>query len=332
MRQLGFGFVCLAALSGCASETVAMREGPREYVATDYSTVLRQWTRSAQLTSLDAMDNVLTVTATYESWDFRWAYAIRYSEDYRLTIDQRHALLERSLAETRDQHQFYVALYAERHKWNDLTAEQPPGSAPGDEQGTETARQHPKIKSPARSRSPTSLHLDLAQRLTITFRAYAPRRATIPSEAAWFAQIRRPPGERRKIYGYARANIHLCPPSPPLNRETLYASPDSPPGTDTPPQNPDRGAHLRDPIARPETAHQPAKPGRRTARSDRPDRRQRRHSTAKPGAKPLVAIIPSAARDLALTSRTGPRSARSANPIVAETAYSNSGTRTGSRT
>jgi hypothetical protein len=45
---------------------------------------------------------VLTVTATYESWDFRWAYTVRYAEDYRLTIDQRHALLERSLAETRD--------------------------------------------------------------------------------------------------------------------------------------------------------------------------------------------------------------------------------------
>ncbi len=58
------------------------------------------------------MDNVLTVTATYESWDFRWAYAIRYAEDYRLTVDQRHALLERSLAETREAHEFYVALYA----------------------------------------------------------------------------------------------------------------------------------------------------------------------------------------------------------------------------
>ena len=46
-------------------------------------------------------------------------------EDYRLTVDQRHSLLERSLAETRDAHEFYVALYAEKHKWNDLTATEP---------------------------------------------------------------------------------------------------------------------------------------------------------------------------------------------------------------
>src|SRR4029079_15947316 len=87
---------CLAAIatlvlsSGCAEEAVRLNEGTREYVASDYAGVLRQWTRSAQLTTLDAMDNVLLVTATYESWDFPWAYAIRYSEDYRLTIDQRH--------------------------------------------------------------------------------------------------------------------------------------------------------------------------------------------------------------------------------------------------
>jgi hypothetical protein len=65
------------ACAGCQTEAVRLAEGPREYVATDYSTVLRQWTREAQLSSLDTMDNVLTVTATYESWDFRWAYAIR---------------------------------------------------------------------------------------------------------------------------------------------------------------------------------------------------------------------------------------------------------------
>src|SRR6185369_8760851 len=128
------------AQAGCAQESVRLHEGAREYVATDYDGVLRQWTRSAQLTSLESMDNVLTVTATYESWDFRWAYAVRYSEDYRLTIAQRHALLERSLAETRNRHEFYVALYAEKHKWNDLNADQPAWIVRLiDDSGTETA-------------------------------------------------------------------------------------------------------------------------------------------------------------------------------------------------
>lgn len=113
------------AASACTTPRVSMREGPREYVARDYSTVLKRWTREAQLISMDELDNVLTVTATYESWDFRWAYAIRYAEDYRLTVEQRTNLLERSLAETRGEHQFYVSLYAQRHNWSDLKAEQP---------------------------------------------------------------------------------------------------------------------------------------------------------------------------------------------------------------
>ena len=108
---------------GCATPSVRLDEGPREYVATDYERILRNWTREMEFLSVDELDNVLTVTATYESWDFRWAYVARYAEDYRLTVDQRRALLERSLAETRQHHQFYVALYAQRPKWSDLTAD-----------------------------------------------------------------------------------------------------------------------------------------------------------------------------------------------------------------
>jgi hypothetical protein len=102
---------------------VSLAEGPREYVATDYERVLDHWTRTSQLFVASELDDLLTATATYESWDFRWAYVVRYGEDYRLTIDQRHALLERSLAESARFHQFYVALYAQHHQWSDLTAE-----------------------------------------------------------------------------------------------------------------------------------------------------------------------------------------------------------------
>jgi hypothetical protein len=127
-------------LPACGTPAVGMNEGPREYVGSDYETVLKAWTRSEQLTTVNAMDNVLTVTATYESWDFRWAYTVRYAEDYRLTIDQRHSLLERSLAETHEAHEFYVALYAEKHKWNDLKAAEPAWIVRlTDDEGTETA-------------------------------------------------------------------------------------------------------------------------------------------------------------------------------------------------
>jgi hypothetical protein len=110
-----------AALGGCASNIVTLREGPREYVATDYENVLRAWTRTERLIALSELDNFLTVTATFESWDFRWAYVVRYVEDYRLTIEQRKRLLEKTLDETRQHHQFYVALYGGDRRWNDLT-------------------------------------------------------------------------------------------------------------------------------------------------------------------------------------------------------------------
>jgi hypothetical protein len=113
----------LGSVVSCGAPTVSLAEGPREYVATDYDRVLDRWTRTSQLFVASELDDLLTATATYESWGFKWAYVVRYSEDYRLTLQQRQALLERSLAESDRYHQFYVALYAQRHAWSDLTAE-----------------------------------------------------------------------------------------------------------------------------------------------------------------------------------------------------------------
>ena len=136
----GLGALALFEALGCAQPQVVMGEGPREYVATDYESVLRRWTRTQDMISLSALDNFLTATATYESWDFRWAYAVRYAEDYRLTVDQTHALLQNSLAETQKYHQFYVALYAQRRYWSDLTADNAAWIVRLiDDQGSETA-------------------------------------------------------------------------------------------------------------------------------------------------------------------------------------------------
>lgn len=113
--------VILTALTGCAAQPVTLKEGPREYVATDYETVLNNWTRTERLFSLSDLDTFLTATATFESWDFRWAYTIRYVQDYRLTIEQRKKLLEKALDETRVRHQFFVAITGGERRYNDLT-------------------------------------------------------------------------------------------------------------------------------------------------------------------------------------------------------------------
>jgi hypothetical protein len=142
MRHRGSVLTLLAvlALYGCAEPKVSLATGPREYVPNDYPQVLKRWTRNESLIVLSELASELNVTATYESWDFRWAYVIRYAADYRLTIDQRRDLLEHTLRETNDDHEFYVALYGTNWRWIDLSR---PTSAwivrLIDDQGSETA-------------------------------------------------------------------------------------------------------------------------------------------------------------------------------------------------
>jgi hypothetical protein len=178
------------AMLACTTPKIQLGEGPREYVASDYEGVLDKWTRSAQLTKVTVMDNVLTATATYESWDFRWAYVVRYAEDYRLTVDQRQTLLESSLAKTREVHQFYLTLYAQRYEWNDLKVTEPAWILRLiDDEGTETAPTEIKeIKKPG------AIELTYFPYTTPWRSAYRisfPRvgdhgRATISPSARWF--------------------------------------------------------------------------------------------------------------------------------------------------
>lgn len=122
-RAVAIACVALSAATstGCAEPKVSLGSGAREYTESDYEQVLKRWTREKSLVALSELDNLLTVTATYESWDFRWAYVVKYANDYRLTVEQRRSLLERTLAETQDGHHFYVALYGTKVRWADLT-------------------------------------------------------------------------------------------------------------------------------------------------------------------------------------------------------------------
>ena len=116
----------LAGLVACGgAKPVTLREGPREYVAADYEAILKRWTRAQRLYSLQGVDDVLSVNATFEAWEFRWAYVIRYAEDYRLTIEQRRELLGNALEDARKHHQFYVSLYGNRPREADLTSPTP---------------------------------------------------------------------------------------------------------------------------------------------------------------------------------------------------------------
>jgi hypothetical protein len=108
-------------LGGCAETRVSLATGPREYVPSDYPQVLKVWTREESLFVFSELEHKLTATATFESWDFRWAYVVRYAADYRLTIEERRELLDRTLHESQDDHEFYVALYGPNWRWTDIS-------------------------------------------------------------------------------------------------------------------------------------------------------------------------------------------------------------------
>jgi hypothetical protein len=116
-----FAVACAVTSAACSAPQVTLAEEPREYVATDYDVVLARWTRTEHLMALSELDVLLTVTATFESWDFRWAYVVRYAQDYRLSVEQRRVLLESTLNDSRSHHQFFVALYGGNRRWIDLT-------------------------------------------------------------------------------------------------------------------------------------------------------------------------------------------------------------------
>jgi hypothetical protein len=189
-RLLAISILVASALAnvGCASEHVSLAGGPREYVASDYTDVLKRWTRNESLINVTQLDDLLTVTATFESWDFRWAYVVRYAQDYRLTVEQRRQLLERTLRESVQAHQFYVALYGAKWRWVDLSQ---PNSAwivrLIDDKGNETAPMEiQKIAKPGALEQTYFPYTTIwRQAFRIRFPRMTEGRETIANDARW---------------------------------------------------------------------------------------------------------------------------------------------------
>ena len=175
---------------GCGDPTVSLRTGPREFVASQYSQILARWTRSKSLLTLSELDDLLTVSATYESWEFRWAYVIRYAQDFRLTVEQRRVLLDKTLAQTQDRHNFYVALYGANRRWTDLSR---PNSAwivrlidsDGNETAPTTIEVIPKPGAIERTYFPYTSVWRQAFRLQFP-KTSSDGHPTIAPDAAWF--------------------------------------------------------------------------------------------------------------------------------------------------
>jgi len=112
--------VTILSLQGCGPPNVDISEGARKLTPSDYEHIMGIWTREESVYTLDTMDNVLTVTATYHSWEFRWAYSVRYSDDHRLSPDERAEVRANEFAEYRNFHEFTVATTSGDMKWSEL--------------------------------------------------------------------------------------------------------------------------------------------------------------------------------------------------------------------
>jgi hypothetical protein len=108
---------------GCGSTTVSMRPAPRSFTAADYESVYEAWTREADEFEFGRLSDVLNVTATFQGWEFRWAYVVRYADDHSLRTEERAEMLRASLADARERHRFFVTLSGSRWRDTDLTSD-----------------------------------------------------------------------------------------------------------------------------------------------------------------------------------------------------------------
>jgi len=186
--------LCLIALAaaGCGSSNpvIALRAGPRSFTAKDYEVVYEAWTRDADSFEFGNMQDILNVTATFESWEFRWAYVVRYAHDYNLTTEARTQMLRASLGYAEAHHRFFVTLAGQKFRESDLTAERAAWRVLlVDEHG----RQSPpleieKIQRPA---SPERVYFPSISPYRQAFRVVFPARhadgtPTIPEDAKYF--------------------------------------------------------------------------------------------------------------------------------------------------
>lgn len=124
-----FAIACMSAVLvllglACGTPRVPMRQSTRSFTASDYGDVYGRWTRSADEFDFGRLSEVLHVTATFESWEFRWAYVVRYAADHSFSTDERTRLLEETLADARERHRFFVTLGVANFREGDLTGQQ----------------------------------------------------------------------------------------------------------------------------------------------------------------------------------------------------------------
>ena len=99
----------LAAV-GCKPQKITLEPSARTFTPDSYPRVWDAWTREEESFAWKELAHEIFVSATFESWEFRWAYVVRYAHDYSLPPEARDEMLDASLASSRREHRFFVTL------------------------------------------------------------------------------------------------------------------------------------------------------------------------------------------------------------------------------
>lgn len=108
----------LSAPPGCRYPTVSLDQRPRTYRVKHYDGILDRWTRSGKV--IRHFDTNLRVHATYWSWEFTWAYSVKWAHDFRLPKSKAETTRAGMLRDKLKYNEFYVAATTQEPDWNDL--------------------------------------------------------------------------------------------------------------------------------------------------------------------------------------------------------------------
>ena len=114
----------LVGTTACGgTAALSMRPAPRAFTPEDYERLYAAWTRDENGFELSKLQDTLHVSATFQSWEHRWAYIVRYASDYSLDTAERTELLRASLADAETTHRFFVTIAGHDWRESDLTSE-----------------------------------------------------------------------------------------------------------------------------------------------------------------------------------------------------------------
>lgn len=119
--SLALLLVAASASSSCKPQPITIQPGPRTFTPDSYPSVWEAWTRNEETFGWKELAHEIFVSATFESWEFRWAYVVRYAHDYSLEPEARDEMLQASLASSRQEHRFFVTLSGMDFKESNLS-------------------------------------------------------------------------------------------------------------------------------------------------------------------------------------------------------------------